>query len=306
VALLIVAGAILFFLANGVMWLRGVVLDTDDWVATVGPLTRNEVIVDAASIYIVSGLFEVIDAQTLVQENLPQELAFLSGPATSVVEGLVRDVVSTIIQTNEFNAVWTAVNRTAHQTIVSVLRGEGNLAYMRDGQLVLDLSDVFDFVEQTLGLEDLGGIVGEDWSKFVLLENRQVAVIQQVLGLLDTIGILLPLAAIALFVIAWAVSLWRRKTMLWIGAAIVITMLLTLLLLIVAKPIVLASIMVPIVRVVAGELWSVVFRLYTIQTLILMFIGFLIAAGAALAGPSPRAVALRTGASEWWNNLRKK
>jgi hypothetical protein len=306
VALLVLFGTILFFAANGVLWLRGVVLDTDDWVATVGPLTQNEVIVDAVSKYVVGGLFEVIDAQTLVQEVLPEELTFLSGPATLAVEGLVQDIVSTIVQSDEFTAVWTAVNRAGHQTILSVLRGDGNLAYMQEGQLVLDLSDVFDFIQQTLALDGLENIVGDDWGKFVLLENSQVAALQQVLSVLDAIGLLLPIAAIALFVIAWAISLWRRKTVLWIGVSIVITMILSLLLLAVAKPLVLASIVEPIVRVVAGELWTVVFRLYIIQTFILMIIGFLIAVGAALAGPHPRAVAFRTGAGERWNNLRKK
>lgn len=306
IALLIILGSILLIAANATFWLRGVVLNTDRWVSTVAPLSQNETIVDVVSLYVVGGLFDLVEAQPLVEEILPQELGFLSGPAVGVLETLVRDTVSTIIASDEFNAVWIAVNRTVHGTVMSILRGEGNLAYLRNGQLVIDLSDIFDFVGQVLALDTGRQIVPDDWSRIVLLENQQVAVLQQALSVLNTVGLLLPLASIVAFVIAWWISLWRRKTVQWIGIGVVISMVLTILLLLVAQPLVLGSIADPLIRTVVGELWDIVLRLLYIQTIVLLVIGFLIALGTVLAGPHPRAVAIRTGASNWWGNLRGK
>jgi hypothetical protein len=49
------------------------------------------------------------------------------------------------------------------------------------------------------------------------------------------------------------------------------------------------------VRLLAGEIWRVVVRGLYAQTILVLVIGLLLIAGAALAGPSPRAVAIRAG-----------
>ena len=53
------------------------------------------------------------------------------------------------------------------------------MLYVRGGELTVDLSDLFGSIESLVGLEDLDLFEGEDVGKFVLLESRQVAMVQQ-------------------------------------------------------------------------------------------------------------------------------
>jgi uncharacterized membrane protein YcjF (UPF0283 family) len=299
VAMLILLGSLVIIGANLAFWMRGTIFNTDRWVNTVGPLTQNEVIVDTLTGYVVAEVFQAVNVQQVAQDILPERVAFLSVPLTAALQDAVRDTVSTAIQSDQVNAAWIAVNRTAHKAIIGVLRGEGDVLYVRGGQLTLDLSDLFGSIISRVGLEELGLFEGEDVGKLVLLESRQVAVVQSALALLDGMAWLLLIVAVVFYFIAWLVSLWRNHTILWIGAAVAIAMALTLLLLAIAQPLVLAYIVDPVIRAFAGEIWGLVLRGLIIQTILVGIVGLLIALVAWLAGPHPRAVAIRAGSRAW-------
>jgi len=299
VVLLILLGSLIIIGANLAFWMRGTVLNTDRWVNTVGPLSQNEVIVDTLTGYVVADVFEAIDVQQVAQDLLPERAAFLSGPLTGALQDAVNDAVSTVVRSDQVNAVWIAVNRGAHKLVMGVLRGGGDVLYVRGGELTVDLTDLLGSIESLVGLEDLGLFEGEDVGKFVLLESGQVAALQQALALIDGVGLLLPIIALVLYFVAWLVSLWRRQTLLWIGVAVAITMALMLLLLAIAQPMVLAYIVDPVIRAFAGEIWDVIVRGLIIQTILVGIVGLIIALGAWLAGPNSRAVAIRTGFGNW-------
>ena len=86
---------------------------------------------------------------------------------------------------------------------------------------------------------------------------------------------------------------------------VAITMTLTLVLYALAQPVVLASIADPLFRTVADAIWNVVTQGLVWQTIFFLVIGVLLAVGAALAGPSPRAVAFRSSVSAQVDRLRK-
>ncbi len=305
VTLLIILGCILLAAANGAFWLRGTVLSTNRWAAAVGPLSRNEAIANTVSVYVGGDLFEAVDVTLMVEEALPEEVKVLSGPLVGVLQDLGEGAAATVIQSDQFNAVWVAANRAAHTVVMGALRGGGSHLYLKEGQLTIDVSNVLDFVEGSLDLPALGLSPDQDWGKFVLLQSAQVARVQQALGLLDTLGWLFPLATLVAFVAAWLVSLWRRRTLLWIGVGGAITMVLSLIVLALAEPLAVASIADPLLRTVAGQAWGIVLRGFVTQTVLLLLVGVLIAVGAWLAGPHRSAVAIRTAVGEEVGNLRK-
>jgi hypothetical protein len=304
VGLLIVLGLLLLAAGNVAFWIRGTVLSTDRWVAAVGPLTQNETVANALSIYVVEGVFDLIDVERTIGETLPAEYSFLSGGLTRLVHDWAQESATSLIQSEQFNAVWVGVNRTAHRAVMGVLRGDGDLLYLQEGQLTLDLSDAFNFVTDSFQLGDLEPLQGVQ-TRFVLLESQQVAAVQQTLAFIDRVGLVIPLLALGSLFLAWLISLWRRRTVMWIGIGAAITMALSLGAFVVTQPLVLASIADPFVRLLAGEIWDVVVRSLYMQTIVILVVGLLVVAGAALAGPSPRAVAVRTGARDRWNGLRK-
>jgi hypothetical protein len=294
VALLILLASLVAVMATFAFWMRGTIINSDGWARTVGPLSRNEVIVNTLSGYVVANLFETIDVEQIARDVLPENVAFLSGPLTNALEGAVKDAVSTVVRSDQFNAVWVTVNRTAHRVIIGALLGSGDVLYIRGGQLTLDMSELFGSIQSLIGLDDLDLFAGRDVGRFVLLESREVAVAQQVLTTLNAVGLILPVVALVLYFLAWLVSLWRRKTLLWIGIGLASAMALVLILLAIAQPVVLASIVDPLIRALAGEIWDVILRRLIVQTILVGSVGLLIVLGAWLAGPHARAVAIRT------------
>lgn len=298
VGLLIVLGCLVLAVANLASWLRGTVLDTDDWVSAVGPLSRNEVIVNTLSGYVVAEVFNTIDVEQVAQQVLPEEVSFLSKPLTNALQDAVRDAVAAVIMSDQFNGIWVTVNRAAHGLVMGVLRFDGTVVSTQGGELTLDLSGLFKGIQTSLGLEGLDLFDEEGAGKFVLLQSHQVGAVQQALSSLNAVGLILPWVALAILVIAWLLSLTRRRTLLWIGVGVAISMVLSLLLLALAQPAVLAAIADPLVRTLIGEVWDTVIRGLIVQTILLLVVGLLVAAGAALAGPHPRAVAFRAGARD--------
>jgi hypothetical protein len=305
VGLLIVLGLLLLAVGNVTFWLRGTVLNTNGWVRAVGPLTQNEVVANAISMYAVESLFELVDVQQAVEELLPPEYSFLGGIITGGLQSLAEDTGASLVQSDQFNAVWVGVNRTAHRAIMGVLRGNGDLLYLKDGQVTIDLGDAFNFVTDTFNLGDVERLQ-DIQTRFVIFESRQVAIVQQGLGLIDGVGLVIPLLALVFLFLAWLISLWRRRTVMWIGIGVGIAMVLSLVAFALAQPAVLVSLADPFVRLLAGEIWKVVVRGLYVQTLVILVIGLLLIAGAALAGPSPRAIAIRTGVRSGWDRLRKR
>lgn len=303
--LLLVLGLILLVAGNVTFWVRGTVLNTNRWVRAVGPLTQNQVVANAVGIYAVEGLFDLADVDQAVADALPPEYGFLSGGLARVLRNLAQDTATSLVQSDQFNGVWVGLNRTAHRGVMGVLRGGGDSLYLRDGQLTVDLSDAFEYVVDSFKLGELDRLQGLQ-TRFVLLESRQVAVVQRTLALIDGVGLLLPLLALVSLFLAWLISLWRRRTVTWIGIGVMVAMVLSLGGFVLARPAALVSIPDPFVRLLAGEIWNVVVRGLYVQTISILVIGLLLVAGAALAGPSPRALAIRTGLRNGWDRLSKR
>ncbi len=304
VGLLIVFGVILLAAANLTFWVRGTVLNTNRWVAAVGPLTQNEVVASALSYYLVDTVFELVDVEQIVSEVLPQEFGFLSGSLTGVLQDQAQQLGTSLVQSDQFNAVWVGLNRAAHTFAMKVLRG-GDVVSFQGGDLTVDLSDALNFVTNTFDLGNLEAFQDVQTS-FVILQSHQVAAAQQVLSLIDGVGLIVPLLALAALFLAWLISLWRRRTVMWIGIGVAVAMVLSIVVFALAQPITLAYIVDPLLRLLAGEIWNVVTRGLYIQTIIVLIVGLLFVLGAWLAGPSQRAVSIRTGVSNGWNGLRKQ
>jgi hypothetical protein len=302
VGLLVVFGVILLAVANLTFWVRGTVLNTNRWVAAVGPLTQNEVVANALSFYLVDTVFELVDVEQVLNETLPQEFGFLSGSLTSVLQDQAQQLATSLVQSDQFNAVWVGLNRAAHTFAMRVLRG-GDVVSFQGGDLTVDLSDALNFVTNTFDLGNLDAFQDVQTS-FVILQSQQVAVAQQVLSLIDSLGLIVPLLALVFLFLAWLISLWRRRTVMWIGIGVAVAMVLSLILFALAQSVVLVNIVDPFIRLLAGEIWDVATRGLYIQTIIVLIVGLLFILGAWLAGPSRRAVGIRTGVSNWWSELR--
>jgi hypothetical protein len=300
VGILIFLGAILLVLANVAFWAYFTLLNTPGWVAAVGPLSKDPAVAGLVSQYAVGQLFEQVDVQGLATEVLPPELQILGGPLAMGLEQLADEAATRLIMTDAFNNVWVAVNRTGHGIVMDILKGRGDRLYFQEGDLVLDLSDLFggvsDFLENQLGVKDVTLFPQAGGGRFVLMSSYQVAVLQEVVSYLTAFGLLLPLLTLLAFGAAVWVSLWRRQTVIWIGSVTAVAMLVSLIVFSGVRSSVLVSIQDPFVRELGRAIAQVVTHGLFVQTIFFLIMGILLIIGGWQAGPDS---ALRRWEASW-------
>lgn len=285
VGLLITLGLILLVVANLTFWAWFTLLNTNGWVTAVGPLSKDPTVSGILSQYVVGQLFEQVDVELAIEQSLPPDFQILSVALTTGLEKIAYETVDGLIQSDAFNTVWVGINRAGHTVIMKVLKGEGDNLYMQSGELVLDLSDVYSFVEDQFGLADLNLSAQAEDGRIVLFQSQQVAVLQELVSYLNTLGLLLPLLTLVAFLAAWFVSLWRRETLIWIGTVIAMAMFVSLIVFSVTRSSVLVSVQDPMLRDLGRQIVSVVTHGLIVQTVFFMIAGILLAVGAWQAAP---------------------
>jgi hypothetical protein len=299
IGLLIVLGLILLAVGNLAFWARFTLLNTNGWVAAVGPLSKDPTVSSILSQYVVGELFAQVDVEQSLAEALPPKMQIFSAPLAVGVQQFANDTVTSLIQSDAFNTVWVGVNRAGHTAIIAVLKGEGDYLYMQDGQLTLDLSDIYNFVENKFGLTDLDLVPAASGGKLVLLESQRVAYLQEIVSSLNTFGLLLPLLGILVFVAAWFVSLWRRETLIWIGIVLALTMLVSVIVFSVVRSNILVNVANPMLRDLGRQILYVVTHGLFVQTVFGMIVGILLAIGAWQSTPD-------STMSKWEASLKEK
>ncbi|UNO43400.1 hypothetical protein [Streptomyces sp. MST-110588] len=233
------------------VWGARTALNTDRWVATVGPLPQDPAVNAAVSTYLTDEIFDRLDVQKRLSDALPPRASFVAAPVTEAVHGYVHDTVSKLLATEQFQSLWRAAHRLAHERITAVLerrstgvRVQGDTVTLNLLPLVnnalnaledklptlfgkrLDLPEVtsgqippklHDRIEKALGVslpEDFGQITLYNRHRLGQLQQGVLAVKRGLVALLIATPLLLGLAL-------W-VSPDRRRTLLQLGLWLVI------------------------------------------------------------------------------------
>jgi hypothetical protein len=142
VPMLVVLTVVAFAAAVPGTWTRRTLLDTDRYVAVVGPLAQDPAVQDYLARTITAAVFDglsVEDRLGAVLTKRDQRLAFLAGPITDAVRGFVQEKVQALVSSDAFAAYWTEANRFVHGQLVAALEGEEGTIATVHGQVVLNL-----------------------------------------------------------------------------------------------------------------------------------------------------------------------
>jgi FtsH-binding integral membrane protein len=285
VGILVFLGLILLVLANLAFWAYFTLLNTNGWVAAVGPLSKDPAVAGMVSQYVVGELFAQADIQANVAEALPPQLQLFAGPMVVGLENVADQAVTALIMSEAFNNIWVAFNRVSHTAIIDILKGQGDRLYFQDGNLTLDFNDVYNFVQDRLNIGELDLIPQAEQGRLVLFSSRQVAVMQEVVSYLTALGLLLPLLTILVFGAAVWVSPWRRQTVMWIGGVMAVAMLISLILFSGARSSGLVSITDPFLREMGRAIINNLTHGLMVQTIFLLIVGIGLIIGAWQAAP---------------------
>ena len=197
-------------LAGVSIWTRNILLDTDRYVSTVGPLATNTAIVDRATTLVSDRINEKLDVQSRVKAVLPGPAAFLAAPIAEASQRIVDRYTRQVLESKQFATIWNDANRRAHKQVEALLTGDSKVASIDNGKVVLDLSQVLTRVKLALQAKGIGILdklpINKIAVRFELFKAPQLAHARAAIKLLKTTsyalvigGILCLLAAVALF-----------------------------------------------------------------------------------------------------------
>jgi hypothetical protein len=296
VALLLVVASILAPLAVISVWTKNTLLDTDQYVDTVGPLAKNEAIIDAAARNVSDALISSTDVEAKIKDALPTRAQFIAGAVSSSLETVIDRVAVRLLSSDRFETVWERANRRAHGQVVDVLTGEGKTITTANGEVVLNLTPVVDRVKKRL--DELGIDVFDDVSaerispRLVLFQSDELEQAQGLTNLLQKGSIVLPIVTLLLYAAAIALSRGRRKTVLHAGLGLAIGMVVILTAFNVGRTFYLDAVK-SANRDAAAAVYDQVLNFLRLSARTGFVVGILIAIGAWLAGPGSLAVRLR-------------
>jgi hypothetical protein len=234
--------------ATVVTWVHQVALNTDRWVAVVGPVGTNPAVIAATSDRVSAKVVDVLDVQARLEARLPAPLAFVAVPITQALQDQIRERMATAMATPAFEQAWLAANRVAHQSIVKILRGQSESVVIVDGYVRLDVWPLIGIALtqlQTAGVipagvalpdlsqglpegagsrleQTLGITLPPDFGTIPLVKADRLEAAQQVVRIFDivTVGLILITILLALVTVWYAPRRLRMVVYLAVGGVV--------------------------------------------------------------------------------------
>ncbi len=215
-------------------WGHATVVNSEQFLATVGPLAESPQVQAAVSEAVSAAIVKQVDTTAIVGDflggllNNDQLSASLSAPIAAGVNKLIGEIVQGFIASDAFQKVWVTLAGATQKSVVAILQGgnEGPIQ-MQGDQLVLDISDLLTAVQsqlvaQGVSLADKVTVPASD-RQIVLFEAPVVAQLQFVYSLTSPILQWFPLLMAILFGLAIILARRRPRMVLAVGIALVVT-----------------------------------------------------------------------------------
>lgn len=237
-AVCIVLASLLTVVAVGGAWARVELVDPDRFVATFGPLVEEPavqaLIIDEAS----DAILDRLDLDALVGSvfdglaglDLPPAavtgLDVLRAPAVQGAQTLVRQTVTTAVESPAFSDVWATALRASHRALLAAATGDDSGAITIDGQGVIGLQLGPIIADVKVRLVDNGfafaAAIPEIDRTIVLAQSDALVTVRLAYGIVVAVGYWLPFVALALFAAGVIAARHRRVAVLGSGVGIAI------------------------------------------------------------------------------------
>jgi hypothetical protein len=225
---LLVLGALLVILSVASIWVRNVLLDTDQYVETVAPLADEESLQAVASQQVTDALMGAVDVEEIAADLLPERAAPLAPAIDAAVEQLVLRATEEFFASDQFATLWEEANRAAHTQISALLTGGGDIISTEDGSVSVDLQAVA--AEVRLRLADRGLTIFDPVPvtqlgvELELVQSDNLAAAQDAVDLLQKAAYVLPVLMLVAFAGAVFLAGDRRRALWRAGIAIAVSM----------------------------------------------------------------------------------
>jgi hypothetical protein len=317
--ILIVLASLLIPISVLSAWAITTVTNTDQYVATMSPLARNDVITEHLATRATDALFSTHVVQNKITDALPPKAKPIVQPVVTQVKTYVHGVALKFFQSPKFGELFDRLNRRTHQTVVDVLTGKQTKLTQslgKSGQVVLNLTPALNQLIDKLNsrgitlFNPLKAILAEHGGLgFTVVQKDQVAKFSSLFNTLVTLGWAVPVIAVVLGVLAVVVAVERRKTLLRLALGVGLFALILLGALAYFRTTFLnQAANHHLNKDVAGSVWDTVLRFLKQDLRWTLLACLLVAFGAWVAGPARYAVWIRTkvaAGGRWiWTQVR--
>src|SRR3954466_9116476 len=137
---LIVVASLLLPFAGLTVWVRNMMLSTDRYTTTIGPVAEDPVVQEAVATKVSIAGAHDLDIAKRAKDALPPKAEFLAGPIATGATQLVHNATLKIVQSDQFQTLWDKANQRAHDQLGGALTGRDS-AHLKndDGKVVLQL-----------------------------------------------------------------------------------------------------------------------------------------------------------------------
>ena len=309
-AVLLAIACILAPLSATAVWASTQVSDTDQYVQTVAPLADDPEVQAAVANDITNAVLEYLDVEAFTrealttlsqQENVPPRVAAalpgLAVPITNGVENFTRTQVTRLVESPQFAELWERANQVAHEQLVTLLEGnEGGAVSAQGNTVTLNLGPIIEQVKTRLVAEGftLAERVPTVDRSFVLVQSEAVTNAQTAYRVLNTLGVWLPVVALALFAAGVFLARDRRRALFRGALGVVAAMLVLGVALAVARIAYINSLPPDVLsEEAAGNVFDTLVRFLRSGLRATAVLGLLVALAAWLSGPGKAAVRTR-------------
>jgi hypothetical protein len=293
--ILLVVGFILVPLSAVAIWTHNQLTNTDRYVETVSPLADNPDIQQTVANLVVDAIFQNVNVEKRVENVLPDRAKALGAPIASAARNYATDVTLRLLNTDQFQQLWDAANRRAHDQLVALLTDDPGKApgsvSIKDGKVNLDLANVVKQVQGKLvdaGLTFLQNVhVPPVSTTIAIIDTEGLAEARTYVSILDTLAWVLPVLGVLALVGSVLLVPSRRRATIRAALVLVAACAFTLVLLAIGRSLYLDAATSPKVSSgAASAVFDILVRNLRYGVITLGVVGAIIALVAYFAGPS--------------------
>jgi hypothetical protein len=273
----LVLGCLVLLIGNLAVYARTFVFDTDTFADVVAPEHPDEAVIAGVAETLSDKLVTSTRVQDRIQELTPRDNALVAAAVTNAARNVIENTVRAVARSDGFRDVWRGVVVGAHERFVALVEDDSS------EPVSLNLRPVVEQVDTRLeqrGIDLIDDATLDDVSEVVALRRSQIDDVRETLDLVRRLVVVLAIVAVVLIAAAVALAPDRRRMLARAGIGIVIAMVMTGLVLRIARRAITDRVEVDVRRQAVDSLWGRMFETLYQQTAALAALGLVIALGA--------------------------
>lgn len=267
-------------LGNIFFWTGRTLVDTNRYVATVGPLIKQPPIQSAIASYTTTQIFNNFDVQAYIKSNLPPKASFLAPELTTQVKSYTQTSIKALLKNSKVQQYWYTSLARRHSALINFSK-----SYQGNGSI--DVSDIYSQLSKRLSGTQLSFLANKQLpAKVGSIKIRTVGWLPAFHKLVNNIDLYQAIATI-LFVLSSGITIFllsrRLRMVIKLGLVFAGFMLLTIISVRIMRGVFLSNINQQY-QAAATSAYNTVLSSFITQTIYILIISLLISFGAWISG----------------------